>query len=217
MRNTLIGLSAFFSLALPSLALAQEAPVATATSDVGERSVGLEVLVEPASDHRPSWCPSTRLGGARLICRPPNNSAVPASPSALPASSGVYDVALRLGDDLVWKGTMYLEGDGSSASVSQNRTDSFWCHPEPPQTRASHSVNTSFNIRIGVSRSTGSLAVSAEITRPYGDPRELQACADRGPGTKTIRFETRVDLASDRPVVLTGDADATLSIARLAQ
>lgn len=217
MRSIVLGLSAFFGVAVPPPALAQESSANAATTHVSGRSVGVEVVVEPAPGNRPSWCPSTDFNGARFICQPADNSAVPAPSSALPASGGAYDVALRLGNDLIWKGTMFLGGDGSSASISQNRTDSFWCQPEPPLTRASQSVNTSFSIRIGGSRSAGSLGVSAEITRPYSDPRQLSACTDRGPGTKTIRFETQVDLAGDGPIVLTGDAGLTLSIARLAR
>jgi hypothetical protein len=112
---------------------------------------------------------------------------------------------------------MFLEGEGGNAIISQNRTDSFRCQPEPPRMRASHLANTSFSIRLGGYQPTGRLAVVAEITRPLNDPRKIAVCADRGLGTKTIRFETEADLAGDSPVVLTGDAGMTLSIARLAQ
>jgi hypothetical protein len=109
---------------------------------------------------------------------------------------------------------MVLEGEGGSASISQNRTDSYRCQPEPPRTRAAQLVNTSFSIRLGGYQSAERLPISVDVTRPFDDPRSLLACGDRSPGTKTVRFDTQADLGSGKPVVVTGDAGLNLTIVR---
>jgi hypothetical protein len=208
---------AFFGIAASSAALAQQVPVVTPSSGAEGRSPTLEVVVEPAPGYSPSFCPSTDFNEVRISCQTPNQSPVLDGHDASLASRGAYDVMLRLGDELVWKGTMVLEGEGGNAMITQNRTDTVRCEPELPGRRTSHGVNTSFSIRLTSYQPAGRLAVAAEITRPFHDPRQLTVCGERGSGTKTIGFETQTDASVESPIVMNGDAGMTLTIALSSQ
>ena len=175
---------------------------------------GLEVIVEPEAGFRPSFCPSSTFNGAHIVCAKPGSDGTARLADAL-RDGGPYDVTLQRGAELIWKGTLFLAGAGSSASISQNRTDSFPCQPVASWHSVSQQLTTSFSIRVSAYQPSPRVRVSVEVTRPFDNSYATPApCADRSLGTKTVRFETQIDLAGKIPVTLLGDAGLSFTIAR---
>jgi len=134
-------------------------------------------------------------------------------PERAPAYEGPIDVALRQGPTLLWQGRVEVAGDSPthlSFTLNQPRPGGDRC----PELRSARQGSTGYRLTIQPRRheGTGTFGVQAEWIRL--EPPGSAGCGAPSVGTRTVRIDDVVRLEAAGRVVLRGDADFSVALAR---